>query len=290
MNNIIRRMLILIAFFVLVILFFSIAGFWRNIHPVKINIFQQPTDLNLSAKDITLTTDDGLKLSGWLIKKENDLGEDDKKAIVILHGYPAEKSDMLNFAKDLHPYFSILLLDMRYFGKSEGEYTTLGCKEQLDLKAALDFLQKNGFENIGVLGFSLGGAVGIIEASKDQRIGAVAAYAPYADATILGRDLYSFLPGLNYPLVGLMNIWNRVYTGCNLKKDSPLKAAEKLKIPIFITHSQEDEQIPIKHSKMLRTALKNNKNASFYFFNQGWHGEVPLDFSRKLTEFFLKNL
>lgn len=289
MSNAIRRALILIIFFITAMIVFSIAGFWRNIHPVKISIFQQPADFELQAKDITLTTDDGLKLSGWFIEKENGSKKGDP-AIVILHGYPAEKSDMLNFAKELHPYFATLLLDMRYFGKSDGEHTTLGCGEQLDLKAAIDYLQKNGFENVGVLGFSLGGAVGVMQASKDLRIGAVASYASFADVTTLGKDLYGFLPVLNYPLVELMNVWSRIYTGCNLKKDSPLKAAEKLQIPILIFHSQEDEQIPIKHGKMLRTALKKNKKASFYFFNQGWHGEVPLDFSQKLTEFFLKNL
>lgn len=304
----IKRIIFYIIIFIAGFLLVSLWSFYLVIRPLKIILNRTPTDYSLPAEDVILTTQDGLKLSGWFIASQhqtiNELSKSDfnsallksdfskfeKRAVILIHGYPAEKSDMLSIAKALWPDFSLLLYDQRYFGKSEGNYTTLGVKERLDLKAALDFLESRGFQKIGIFGFSLGGAVGIITAAEDQRINAVATYGAFSNLKILGEETYSHLWPLSKPLVNLMLFWSRLLFGESVEKISPVAAAAQLSIPIFIIHSRLDEQIFFNHAERLQKALSPNPNAEFYFIESGLHGELSLDFDSRLKEFFKKSL
>jgi len=273
---------IFIAGFIIV----SLWSFWLIIRPPKIVLNRTPADFNLSTENITIETPDGTKLSAWYISSE----QSQKRALLILHGYPAEKSDMLSIASALYPDFSLLLLDLRYFGKSEGRYTTLGVTERFDIGAALDFLASKGHEKIGIFGFSLGGALGLLAAAEDSRVSAAGSYASFADLRQLGQETYSTLFILKYPLVELMILWSKLFFGTSLATVSPIDAAEKITVPVFIIHTQEDEQISFSHAKRLQSALTHNTKAEFYFPEKGLHGELPLDFTDRLKNFFIRSM
>jgi dipeptidyl aminopeptidase/acylaminoacyl peptidase len=261
----------------------SLWSFWLVVRPPKIVLNNTPSDFNLPAEDTILKTSDGLELSAWFIAPES---LEKKQAIILLHGYPVEKSDMLDIASSLYPDFALLLLDLRYFGKSQGHYTTLGVKEKLDLVAGLDFLESKGYEQIGVFGFSLGGATAMLTAVQDSRIDALASCAAFSDLRTLGYEAYSKLFVLKYPLVELMLIWSRILFGESVLALSPLGAAKNINIPVFIIHTKEDEQISFSHPKRLKEALVSNEKAEFYFPETGLHGELPLDFNTRLKNFF----
>ena len=262
----------------------SIIAFAIIIRPPGIEISGTPSTYHLPAEDVTIVTADGLKLAAWFIPRED--GRRDAPAILLLHGYPAEKSDMLPLASRLYKHFPILLLDLRSFGDSEGAYTTLGVRERDDVKRAVRFLKEEGAPAVGVFGFSLGGAVGLTTAAEDSRVRAVAAYAPFSDLRTLGYESYARLWLLKYPLVELMLFWADLLFGGSAREPSPISAAGTLSIPVFLAASREDEQIPFSHAERLRAALAKNPAAEFYFFDQGRHGELPSDFESRLIRFF----
>lgn len=280
MRKIIRLAILFSAGFIAV----SIVNFLLFIRPSKIAANLTTGQFNLPADPVTLITDDGLKLSAWFI--ESPAAKTQRRALIFLHGYPAEKSDMLPIASSFYPDFSLFLLDLRYFGESEGYYTTLGIKEPKDVQLALNFLEQKGYESIGVFGFSFGGAVGILTAARDRRVDAVSAYAAFADAKLLGYEAYRSLFIFKYPLVELMALWGRLLFGEWIGEASPLAAAKELTIPVFLIHSKEDEQIPFTHAKLLEKALADNKRVETYFFEQGLHGHLPFDFSQRVKAFF----
>lgn len=274
--------------FVLGFVAVSLVSFWLVVRPPRLVISATPEQYHLPARDVLIPTADGLKLSGWFIP-----GEDTRSsgaALVLLHGYPADKADMLTLARALHPSFSLLLMDLRYFGKSGGRFTTLGLKERDDLKRTLDFLSERGYEQIGVFGFSLGGAVGIMTAAEDSRIAALAAYAPFADLRLIGQETYARLWLLKYPLVELLIFWAELFFGGSITDPSPFSASSKLSVPVFIIASRADEQISFRHAELLRAALRENPQVEFYFLERGLHGELPLDFEERLRRFFLNHL
>lgn len=259
----------------------SLASFWLAVRPPRLVIPYAPRDLGLAVEAVTIVTDDGLRLAGWLAPRPG------APAVILLHGYPAEKADMLPLAAALAPRFTVLLYDQRYFGRSEGRATTLGSRERRDLSRAVDLLQARGFGAVGVFGFSLGGAVALLAAAEDPRIRAVAAYAPFADLRLLGEELYAWLWVLRRPFVGLMRAWSYALFRADITRPSPAEAAARLEIPVLLVASPEDEQIPFAHAERLRAALARNPRAEFDFGARGRHGALGPDFTARLERFFL---
>ncbi|MFY9462399.1 MAG: alpha/beta fold hydrolase [Candidatus Sungiibacteriota bacterium] len=279
------RVILYFAVFVAGLLGVSLWSAWLVTHPARIESGLTPKNFNLAFEEVALVAKDGVSIAGWFVPAPIP----QKPALVILHGYPAEKGDMLFIANALHPDFNILLIDFRYFGKSGGGSTSLGAKERLDLESALDFLESRGFKKVGVLGFSLGGATAIMQAERDPRIAAVVSYASFADLTILGKETYRTLPVIKEILVPLMQFWAKIFWG--LDPDiSPMASAKKLSIPILLVHTKPDEQIPFRHAELLKEALSENRQAEFYFPDKGLHGELPADFEERVKQFFLKYL
>jgi pimeloyl-ACP methyl ester carboxylesterase len=268
---------ILVGGFVLL----SLMSFWFAVRPPRIPIPLRPEDFRLAVEEVRITAEDGVTLAAWLLPRKG------APAVVLLHGYPAEKADMLPLAAALAPRFTVLLLDQRYFGKSGGRVTTIGFRERGDLRRAVDFLGTRGVKEVGVFGFSLGGAVALLAAAEDPRIRAVVAYAPFADLKTLGHELYGWLWVLKYPFVGLLRGWSRLFLGHDITAVSPERAASTLSIPVLIVASREDEQIPFAHAERLRRALARNARAEVVTMDRGRHGELPAGFEARLAEFFL---
>ena len=260
---------------------FSLLSFWLAVRPPRIAVPLAPADFGLPVEPVTITADDGVALAAWLLPRPG------APAIVLLHGYPAEKADLLPIAAALAPRFTVLLLDQRYFGASGGRATTLGWRERHDLVRAIDFLAARGFHQVGVFGLSLGGAVALLAAAEDPRIRAVAAYAPFADLRALGYELYGWMWYLKYPFVGLLRGWSRLFFGHDITALSPERAAAAITVPVLLVASREDEQIPFGHAEQLRRALARNTRSEFVFTDRGRHGELPRGFDASLARFFL---
>jgi pimeloyl-ACP methyl ester carboxylesterase len=259
----------------------SLLSFWLAVRPPRIAIPLSPADYHLAVEEVRITADDGVSLAAWLVPRAG------APAVVLLHGYPAEKADLLPIAAALAPRFTVLLLDQRYFGKSGGRVTTIGLRERGDLRRAIDFLGSRGAREVGVFGFSLGGAVALLGAAEDPRIRAIVAYAPFADLRMLGHELYGWLWILKYPFVGLLRGWSWLFLGRDITAVSPERAAATLSVPVLIVHSREDEQIPFAHAERLRRALARNPRAELVVMDRGRHGALPAGFETRLSEFFL---
>jgi uncharacterized protein len=266
------------------VLLAGLAGFGLAVRPPRLAIPLRPEDYRFAVERVTIRADDGVALAGWFAPRPG------APALILLHGYPAEKADLLPLATALAPQFATLLVDQRYFGDSGGVATTLGFRERGDLKRAVDFLESRGTTSVGVFGFSLGGAVAILTAAEDPRIRAIAAYAPFADLKLLGQDLYGWMSLLRYPFVETMLVWSRVLLGADITRPTPADAAARLAVPVLLVHSRQDEQIPFHHAERLRAALAANARAEFEFIEHGRHGELPAGFEGRLVRFFRRAL
>jgi pimeloyl-ACP methyl ester carboxylesterase len=273
--------LIYLAVFAGAFVALSLVSFWLAVRPPRLAVPLTPGDLGLTVENVTIDADDGVRLAGWFLPRAG------APAVVLLHGYPAEKADLLPIAAALAPRFAVLLYDQRYFGSSGGPATTLGFRERGDLRRAIDFLAARGHHQVGVFGLSLGGAVALLAAADDSRIRAVAAYAPFADLRSLAYELYGWLWWLKYPFVGLLRAWSFVFFGHDITTISPERAAAALSVPVLLAASREDEQIPFAHAERLRRALARNAHSELVFTDHGHHGELPPGFEASLARFFL---
>ena len=266
------------------VLIASLASFALAVRPPRVAVPLRPDDYRLAVERVEIRTNDGVRLAGWFLPRPG------APAVILLHGYPAEKADLLPIASGLAPQFATLLVDQRYFGDSGGRATTLGFREREDLKRMLDFLDSRGAPAVGVFGFSLGGAVALLTAAEDPRIRAIVAYAPFSDLKTLGRELYSWMWVGRYPFVEAMLLWSRLLFGADITRPSPAEAAARVAVPVLLVHSRQDEQIPFRHAERLRAALAGNPKAEFEFMDRGRHGELSAGFEARMVRFFRQAL
>lgn len=272
-----------------IVIFFlttSLWGFYISIRPPKIVSSITPREIGLTYEDVTFRTKDGFTLSGWFIPSKEV--KKSSKTIVLLHGYPADKGDILNALVFLHDKYNLFLFDFRYFGQSEGFYSTAGAKEIMDLSAAIEYLKSRNINEVGVWGFSMGGAVALMATAQIPEIKVVISEASYANLGLMARELYR-LPLLNYPLAWLTELWAKLFLGIDVGKISPKEFIKNTQIPILIIHSRNDEMIPFSNALLLQDALKNNPRANFWFQENLVHGQFDEAYQKKVGDFFLNN-
>jgi dipeptidyl aminopeptidase/acylaminoacyl peptidase len=280
-DAIIRAVVIVVAILIIV----SLWGFYSSIRPPKIVSSLTPRDLKMSYEDVAFTTADGLKLRGWYIPSTRETG----KTLILLHGYPADKGNILPALAFLHEDFNLFLFDFRYLGASEGSYSTAGAKEVEDLVAAVQFLKARGVKEVGVWGFSMGGAVALMAVTKAPEIKAVVSESSYASLAQMAFQLFR-IPLLNYPMAYLVGFWAKLFLGIDLQDVSPAQGVRDTTIPILLMHSSADAVIPFSHARLLQDALAKNPNAEFWFHEEFAHGQLATDYRTRVRDFFRKNL
>ena len=274
-----------LATVVLFFLIFSLFGLLISVRPPRIHSPITPSAIGLRAEAVTLETSDGLHLKGWFVPQPQS-----QKVIIGLHGYPADKGDILPALLFLQPEFNLLFFDFRYFGESQGFYTTVGGHEVKDLLAAVRFLKDRGFERIGVWGFSMGGAVALMASSETEEIGAIVSESSFAELFLMARETYRFLFFLKYPLAELTGLWAKLFLGINLHDVSPVKKIQNSHLPILIIHSRTDQVIPFSNAVRIKKALANNTQAEFWFKDGLGHGELGREYEKRVRGFFEKHL
>jgi dipeptidyl aminopeptidase/acylaminoacyl peptidase len=275
--------IVLIVFSFLVVT--SLWGFYSAIRPPKIISALTPRDLKMGYEEVSFRTADGLTLRGWYIPS----AQATEKTLVLLHGYPADKGNILPALAFLHEDSNLFLFDFRYLGESEGSYSTVGAKEVEDLLAAIRFLQSRGIKEVGVWGFSMGGAVALMAIEKAPEIRAVISESSYASLARMALELFR-IPLLNYPIAYLVGFWAKLFLGIDLREVSPVEKVRNTTVPILLIHSSADAVIPFSHAQSLKEALAKNSNAEFWF-NEGFaHGQLGSDHRTKVKNFFYKHL
>jgi uncharacterized protein len=280
-TTILRVVLIVLSGLIII----SLWGFYSSIRPPKIISSVTPRDLKMNYEDVSFRTVDGLTLRGWYIPA----AQRTEKTLILLHGYPADKGNILPALSFLHEDFNLLLFDFRYLGKSEGSYSTVGAKEVEDLLAAIQFLQSRGVREVGVWGFSMGGAVALMAIEKAPEIRAVISESSYASLAEMTFELLR-IPGLNYPIAYLLGVWAKLFLGIDVTEASPADRIRNTKIPILLIHSSADAVIPFSHARSLQQALAKNPNAEFWFHEQFAHGQLASDYKNRVRNFFLEHL
>ncbi len=272
----------------IILLAVSLIVSWRAVMPGRMPVSLRPEDLGLSAENVKLVNKDGVVLSGWFIPATRP-----QAVIVCLHGYPANKSDILPSVVFLQKYFSLLLFDFRGHGESGGRLTYFGLKEAEDVKAALNFLsQDRRTKNlaVGVWGYSLGGAVAIIAAAEDQRIKAVISDSAFANFPEMVSYYYRASGFLRCILAPLSRLMGKIFLRADFTRNSPEYRISSVECPLLIIHSLQDEYVPPEHARRLFEKARGPKDL---FWKNGTHsgsGGNTKQYEEKILSFFQQAL
>lgn len=274
----------LIAYPALLFAGLSFLFFWLYSHPKRYPGALHPGTFGLKYEPLKLTTSDGVELDAWFVPNAAS-----KKAVVICHGYPMDKSDVLGLTEFLAGDFNLLYFDFRATGRSRGFFATGGARETRDIDAALKFLNGRGFAGAGLFGFSMGGAAALL--SENPAVKARALDSPYAD---LGGQLNYIFGGwgaLRAPLVALLKGWSLLVMGVNVNSVSPVRNAGALAAPLLLIHGEEDTAVPPGNSRAIKAAAPA---AELWLIPRAGHGETRLlsggEYEKRVTAFFRKSL
>lgn len=224
-----------------------------GIRPPTFKTLDDPGHYGLPYEKVSFPTSDGLTLRGWFIPAPADGSTGKKATILVGHGYPFDKANILRHVRFLHSKFHLLLFDFRYFGESEGNYTTAGLLETRDVEGAVSYVKQREDvdpSRIGAMGFSMSAAAFILARHPD--IKAIVADSPYASLEDLAGRQFFFLPGPSkWPLVALTNLYARLLLGVDIGTAAPAQVVRELAVPLLLIHGEEDSQIPAEHGRQI---------------------------------------
>jgi len=264
-----------------------VMGLYTSIRPSKYISSLTPRSFGLAYEPVEFSTADGISIAGWFVPRRSGPAD---SSIIVLHGYPADKGDILSRAVPLADNHNLLLIDFRYFGQSGGNYTTVGSRETEELAAAVRYLSGRGQAKIGVYGFSMGGAVALMYAGREPAVAAIAAEASYADLDAMVGEQYRRFGPLQPVLAAATGLLARIVFGVDVKATSPAAAVSGTDLPILLIHSRNDQVITFQNAEAIRRSLSDNPNAEFWFPDEGGHGAPQREFDRIVGGFFARHL
>jgi len=187
---------------------------------------------------------DGLRLRAWLAR-----GDRDRPAVIIVHGL----GDTLeSYQEHAQPFIdrghTVLLLDLRGHGGSEGTYTTLGGRESEDVRAAMRYLEADGLAEDGfvLLGHSMGAVAVLLAAADRTDVRAVIAEAPYDTYRNTVAHHARILYGLPswVPLIPLAIQGAEWRAGFDADDIDAVAAASRIQAPLLAIVDGDDERMP----------------------------------------------
>jgi pimeloyl-ACP methyl ester carboxylesterase len=224
--------------------------------PVRQPVERTPAEVGLDYREVVVQSSDGLSLSAWWVGEEGS-----SRAAVLVHGWGGDRSDLhvVETALVYHQAgFNVLMLDLRAHGESEGDRITVGYREPRDVRGALSWLERRGFDRQGVVlhGWSLGGAA-VVQAAPGTGVTAVVEEATYADLPPLLRERLPETGGLPTFFNPGIILMGRLFLGIDPWAVRPVEEVGQLYregVPFMIIHSRDDEMIPFEHAESLAAA------------------------------------
>jgi dienelactone hydrolase len=189
--------------------------------------------------------------------------------------------------------FSVLLMDARGCGLSDGTFQSMGANEYLDVIAAVKYLQEQKLfspKRIGILGIGTGADAAILACDLVKELGAVALFAP--DGSIEDSIEYRCkqLAGFGAKGAGFLYMeMLKLRIGKDPAAVRPIDMISKLApCPVFIFGADNDLQAP---PESLTEIYKRAREPKEIYIAPSATREflvdlANLDLKRKLLDFF----
>ncbi|MET0553983.1 MAG: alpha/beta fold hydrolase [Vicinamibacteria bacterium] len=187
---------------------------------------------------------EGLRLRTWTV-----VGRPDRAAVVAVHGLGDTLESYTEHARVLHRRgHTVLLVDLRAHGGSEGRDSTLGGRERADVRAAARHLRERGLARAGIvlMGFSLGTAAVMGAAPDEPDVRAVVLEAPFdtARGTIAHHGWLLYRIPAWFPLGRLALAIAGWRAGFDPDEIDLVRSAGRLRAPLFTIVDGDDPRMP----------------------------------------------
>ncbi|HUT97279.1 MAG TPA: alpha/beta hydrolase [Dehalococcoidales bacterium] len=257
----------------------------------RVPVTETPALCGLDYEEVSFTSRvDELTLYGWFLP-----AGDGDEVIIMVHGAEQHRADpgikMLDIGCGLVEHgYNVLMFDLRGHGESDGDRMSSGYYEVRDLGGAVDYVVGLGFEDIGVLGFSIGAVTAIMTAAEDDDIDAIISDSAYADLNDMLEPQFcqrtSFPKFFLRPLLFMV----KMMYGIDFTAVKPVEVVGDIAPrPIFFIQGELDDTVPVAHAYSLLEASNNPLNELWVVPDVN-HVEAymtyPEEYMERVTAFF----
>ena len=219
-------------------------------------------------EDLYIESYDKLKLHARYFEVKGS-----KKVALMFHGYRGSAyRDFCAGSKifmDLG--YSIIVVDHRAHGLSEGHTITFGVRESKDLLSWFSYAKNRFGEKYEFIfvGISMGGATVLLAADKVENV-KLLVDCPFTSPKVILKETLKKMklsPKICYPLV---NISSLMFGHTNMNKASAFDSVKNTKNKILIVHGDSDTVVPYYISKALYEAYPDK--IQYELFKGANHG------------------
>ena len=202
-------------------------------------------------EDVWICSEDGLKLHGTWFP-----AGDMKKVVICFHGYTSQgMNDYIGLSGYyLKRGYSMLLVDERAHGQSEGEYIGFGCLDRKDAMGWIHWVLENCGEEVQILlhGTSMGGATVLMASGLElppQIKGIVSDCAFTSPKHVFTHVLHTMYHLPAFPMIQIADRVNKKKAGYGLDECNADREVQKATVPILFIHGDADTFVPCKMCK-----------------------------------------
>lgn len=191
---------------------------------------------------------EGLTLQGWRCGSPVK----SRATIVYLHGIADTRTSSAEVIRRFLPRgFDVVAYDGRAHGRSPGKMCTYGYYEKRDLSRVIDTLPQGP---VVLIGHSLGAAIALQAAADNARVSAVVAAETFSDLATVARERAPFV----FTDAAIREAFRIAEERGRFRVDeaSPLRAAERIRVPVLLLHGEADTETPLAHSRRVFEALQ----------------------------------
>jgi fermentation-respiration switch protein FrsA (DUF1100 family) len=281
----------------LVVVFIGVSAYlgYSMTRVERVPVEGSPAQYGLTYQDVSFPSlYKNLVLRGWFLPAEGS-----GRVIIMVHGNGYNRNDpeigMLDIAASLVDRdFSVLMFDLHGFGESEGNTVSGGYYEKQDLEGAVAYVKGQGFQSIGVLGFSMGAVASLLAAAEDTEIDAVVSDSSYADLNDIMEPEFSKRTKAPRFFLRPILFMVRVMFGVDFTAVRPVAVVSQIAPrPVFFIHGEADDMISVDHAERLLAASQNTGD-QLWIVPQTGHTqafkEYPEEFISRVTFFFDESL
>ncbi|HMZ07654.1 MAG TPA: alpha/beta hydrolase [Anaerolineales bacterium] len=241
-----------ILFFILVV-FTGLGsyGLYDVLHPPRnIPLGKTLREQGIPFQRITLVTEDGIELVAWYTPPRRGT------VILLAHGYGHNRPEWV-YALLAKKGYGVLAWDARAHGESGGTISTLGYREVMDVKAALNYaLSQPEVYHVGGWGGSMGGATMIRAAAEYPQIEALVVDSAFSS---LEAEVDFLSP---YPMFNpIAKVFMSLGLGVNLDSVSPAAVIGQISPrPVYIIQGTADKVAAPESAQQLFDAAQEPKS------------------------------
>ena len=199
--------------------------------------------------------------SAWYCKKENAKG-----TVILFHGYASAKANLIERAQYFYnKQYSVLMVDFRGSGESEGNSTTIGFHESTEVRDAYGFIYEKGEDSIYLFGTSMG-AVAVLKAVHDYQLDCdgLLLECPFGSMykTVSARFSNMGVPA--FPMAGLLTFWGGAMNDYWAMSHNPIDYANEVKCPTLLLYGEQDDKVSREEIDAILENMKGTKKMTTF--------------------------